>query len=141
MKASTVTSAAPESSTLKPTSMILRRSWLSASTPDMIDSSTSGNAEATWIIATISGLAWASVTTQAASTDCAQVPRLANRLQIQMMRNAAMLKGASTPLRGSAGSGLRGRSCLGETDCSMGTPLFQVVGTRVEPVPVHAGQV
>ncbi|MNE73692.1 hypothetical protein D3C80_1697170 [compost metagenome] len=126
-----MTSAAPLSSRVRPISMILRRSWLSASTPETMDSSTNGSAEATWIIATISGLACASVTTQAAATDCAQVPRLANRLQIQMMRKAPMEKGASTPLRGSWGlsdSGFRGRSCLGETDWSMATSLKSVSG-------------
>lgn len=102
--------------------MILRRSWLSAMTPERIDSSTSGSAAATWIIATISGLAWASVTTQAAATDWAQVPRLANRLQIQMMRKAWIENGAQVPVRSGLAawpSGLRGGSCLGETDWSI----------------------
>ncbi|MNN95718.1 hypothetical protein D3C81_2145700 [compost metagenome] len=52
-----VISTAPLSSRKRPTSITLRRSWLSASTPETIDSSTSGKAAATWIIATISGLA------------------------------------------------------------------------------------
>ena len=95
--------------------MILRRSWLSAMTPERIDSSTSGSAAATWIIATISGLAWASVTTQAAATDWAQVPRLANRLQIQMMRKAWIENGAQVPVfwLGRLAFGFEGQVVLG----------------------------
>ena len=88
-----------------------------------MDSATSGKAAATWIMATISGLLCSVVMIHAAATDCAQVPRLANRLAIQMMRNAGNAKGDSV-LTCSTGAGAAGasagRSVLAETGCSMG---------------------
>ena len=77
-------------------------------------------------MATISGLLCSVVMTQAAATDCAQVPRLANRLAIQMMRNAGKAKGDSvltrrTGLGAAAGApgDVGGRSLLAETGWSM----------------------
>ena len=88
-----------------------------------MDSATSGKAAATWIMATISGLLCSVVMIQAAATDCAQVPRLANRFAIQMMRNAGKAKGESvlTCRTGAGAAGAsEGRSFVAETGCSMG---------------------
>ncbi|EJO28936.1 hypothetical protein QWC_24567 [Achromobacter marplatensis] len=73
-------------------------------------------------MATIRGLLCSVVMIQAAATDCAQVPKLANRLAIQMMRNAGKDKGESVlTVRGAAGAAGApgGRSAEGETGVSI----------------------
>ena len=66
-------------------------------------------------MATSSGLLCSVVMIQAAATDCAQVPRLANRLAIQMIRNAGKDRGQCADAQGGRqrGRGLGGQVGVG----------------------------
>jgi hypothetical protein len=107
---------------------MIRRSYISASAPAGTAQSMSGNISAVCTSATMLGLPVSCVMSHAAPTPSTSIPKLVNRLAVQIRRYIEIFKGLRTPADFCGGSGDSMQSPPRETWVVIAFPQRRLVG-------------